>query len=326
MIASLALGLVAAAMQLATAPAAEARDELRVVTTIKPVHALVAQLLDGIAEPLVLIDGAQSPHVYALKPSDARTLHRAHMFIRIAPSIEPFSEKLRTALPDTVDVVTLIDVPGLVKLPARDAGAFEAHDHGDHDHSGHEHGHGDDDHDSHSKGSDVTYDPHVWLDPENAAAIVRALAEKFAQRAPELADKIEANKSAALARLTKLDTDLKSQLADVKDVPFVVFHDAFHYFESHYGLSAVGAITLHPEAPPSAKRLQAIRAKIKSAQAQCVFSEPQFSARRIANVIEGSGARPGVLDPLGGDVPKGKDAYDTMMRNLARAAAACLKN
>ena len=306
-------------------------DELRVVTTIKPVHALTAQVLDGISTPKLLIDGAASPHVYALKPSDAVAVHNADLFVRVAPWVEPFTKKIITSLSGSVHVLTLIEANGLEVLAVRDSGAFEAHDH-DEAHEGHDH-HDDHDHadaHDHKNEQDTAHhstaaDPHVWLDPENAADMVRALVEKLQRIAPQHKTQLKKNGDAALARLELLEADLKTKLDPVKSARFIVFHDAFQYFEKRFGLQAAGAITLHPEAPPSGKRLREIRKKIKQASARCVFSEPQFNAKRIATVAEGTKAKTGVLDPIGFDVPSGPGAYDGMMHKLADGFIACLK-
>ena len=300
-------------------------DELRVVTTIKPVHALAAQVLADIAEPRLLIDGAQSPHVFALKPSDAAALNRAHLFVRISPTLEPFSEKIRTSLPKSVEVLSLIDASGLTVLPLRESGSFERHDHDHekdhHDHKGHDEsdtGH-DTDHHDHSRD-----DAHIWLDPDNAVQMIRALVKSLSAIAPEHKAKLEQNGDAAVARLQKLALDLTARLKPATTKPYIVFHDAFQYFEKRFGLTAAGAITLHPDVPLSGKRLQEIRKKIKQAGVTCVFSEPQFNAKRLSAVVEGSKAKTGALDPLGYGVPKGPNAYGTMMRKLADGFLGCL--
>jgi len=311
-------------------------DDLRIVTTIKPVHALASQVLDGIATPKLLIKGAASPHVYALKPSDAEAVHHAQLFVRIAAWVEPFTEKIISALPASVHVLTLMEADGLELLSLRGSGAFETHDHGDAHHdddSNHEehsdHGHADEhDHEKdHDKAKDSSAnDPHIWLDPENAADMVRALVAELQRIAPQYKVQLAKNGDAAIARLAKLKNDLKTKIDPIKSARFIVFHDAFQYFENRFGLQAAGAITLHPEAPPSGKRLKEIRQKIKQASAQCVFSEPQFNAKRITTVVEGTNAKTGVLDPIGFNAPQGPDAYDFMMHHLADSFVACLKD
>ncbi len=303
-----------------TVSGAQAED-LRVVTTIKPVHALASQVLDGIATPKLLIEGAASPHVFALKPSDAEAVHHAHLFVRIGPWIEPFTEKIVASLPSSVHVLTVMQADGLELLGLRGSGAFEGHNHNE-DHDDHDHH----DNDEEKSALSTAADPHIWLDPENAAAIVRALVNALQRIAPQHKILLEKNGTAALARLEALKTELEAKLGPVKSARFIVFHDAFQYFEKRFGLQAAGAITLHPEAPPSAKRLREIRQKIKQSGARCVFSEPQFNARRITTVVEGINARTGVLDPIGFDVPSGPNAYETMMHKLADGFIACLKS
>ena len=311
-----------------------AAGELKVVATIKPIHSLVAQVMEGIGKPALLVDGKASPHSFSLKPSDARALNAADVVFRVSPSLEPFTVKVAEALPKSVTLVTLSEAQGVELLDTRTSATFEAHDHG----KGHEahgkepHGKGHDDHAGHDDHDDHDDDEHahggkdglIWLAPENARATVRAAAASPSARAPDLAGKLEANAAAAIARIDALDAELKSSVAGLTGKPFIVFHDAYQYFERRYGLGAAGSITLNPEVKPSAKRLTAIRAKVQKLGATCVFAEPQFSPRIVASVIEGSAARSGELDPEGASIPNGPELYPTLMRNLARSLNDCL--
>lgn len=300
-------------------------EDLTVVTTIKPVHALTSQLLAGIAEPRLLIDGTQSPHTYALKPSDARALYASNLLIRISPSLETFTEKLRKSLPDSVAILTLAEGPNVLKLPVRKGGAYAAHEHGgNHDHDDHHEQNTLDSHDHGHDHSGDAFDSHIWLDPRNAIAMVNAIADTLIILAPQHAKQIAKNRDHAVVRLAALEAELAQKLKSFHSTPFIVFHDAFQYFEHRFKLNAVGAITLHPEAPPSAKRLSEIRKQIEAKHAKCVFSEPQFNARRIATIVEDTGAAIGELDPVGTDIKPGPAAYDEMMHKLAEAFIACM--
>lgn len=311
-----------AAFALVTPPGAEAAS-LDVVATIKPIHSLVAQVLDGIAVPKLLVDGKASPHSYSLKPSDARALNAADVVFRVSPALEPFTVKIADALPKSVKLVTLEDAPGITLLDTRTSATFEVHAHKDEGKHAHAHDEHDkhDDHDDHAHGGK---DGHIWLDPDNARAIVRTAATVLSERAPELKPKLDANAAAAIARIDALDAELKASLAPLAGKPFVVFHDAYQYFERHFGLTAAGSITLNPEVKPSARRLAAVRAKVRQLGATCVFAEPQFSPKIVATVIEGSGARAGELDPEGASIANGPELYATLMRNLARGLGECL--
>ena len=110
----------------------------------------------------------------------------------------------------------------------------------------------------------------------------------------------------------------------MRDIPFVVFHDAYQYFEKSYALRAVGSITVSAERRPGAKRVKEIRETIRSLGARCVFSEPQFSSAILDTLLEGTKTRTGTLDPLGAGLPAGPDAYFTLMRSLGSSLAECL--
>ncbi|MGE5267098.1 MAG: zinc ABC transporter substrate-binding protein, partial [Deltaproteobacteria bacterium] len=245
-------------------------DDLAVVATIKPIHALVAQVLGEEGQPHLLVGGAASPHSYALKPSDARALNSARVVFRTSEEIEPFTRKIVSSLPKSVTVVTLADAPGLTLLDKRRGDTFEADDHG------HGHGHGEAKEHNDRSGSEnsAVRDGHVWLDPDNAVAMVRAIAQALSDAAPERAGQFKANADKAIARIVALSKRIEADLAPVKGKGFVVFHDAYHYFENRFGVRATGAITVSPEVQPSAKRLAEIRRKIRDLKVVCVFAEP----------------------------------------------------
>lgn len=303
------------------APAAVAGvpDEapLDVVVTTKPLHALVAQVMNGVGVPQLLVTGAASPHAFALSPSGARALQSARILFRISAAIEPFTRRLVETLPASVRVVTLSEAEGVTLLDQRTNGAFESHDHVDEAERGEPH--------AQAGTRSVLKDGHIWLDPENAKAMVTAIAGTLSAAAPAHAGTFRENAAAARARLDALRQEIGEALAPVREKPFIVFHDAYQYFEHRFALNAVGAITVSPEVQPSARRLSEIRARLSQTGAECVFAEPNFSPRLVAAVIEGTRARSGILDPEGARLEPGPDAYDTLLRNLAAGLKACLE-
>lgn len=286
--------------------------DLSVVVTIKPVHSLAVAVMEGAGAPSLLLKGASSPHSYSMRPSDAKTLSTADIIVRVSGNLESFLDKPLASLSQNAKVITLSEIPGIKLLPVRESGAFDSHDDGDHDAkagAGHEH---------------EEHDAHLWLSPDNAAAIADHLAAVLAEAQPEQAGLFKANAARLKQRLTALDAELRTDLAPVKGKSFVVFHDAYHYFEEHFGLEAAGSITISPERQPGAARLKAIRAKIAGAGSACVFSEPQFEPKLVRTVVEGADAKTGVLDPIGASLPEGKDQYFQVMINLAKALNGCL--
>ena len=296
-----------------------AADPIKVVTSIKPVHSLVAGVMQGVAEPALLVKGAASPHTFNLRPSDARTLNQADLVFWVGEDLETFLTKPIDSLASKAHAVALMEESDLTLLPTREGGAWEKHDHGEHDdHHDHDHAH---DHD-HEHG---TQDAHVWLDVDNARKMVATIATELSEHDAANAAHYKANAAALTERLAALDAELKTTLAPIKDRPFVVFHDAYHYLEERYGLNAVGAITVSPDQRPSAQRLSQLRTKISSLDAACVFAEPQFEPTLVATVVEKTPAERGILDPLGASLQDGPELYFMLMRGMAASLVSCLK-
>ncbi len=286
----------------------------RVVVTSKPIHALVAEVMKGVGEPELLVDGNASPHTYAMRPSDAQRVNRAEVFFRISEGLEPFTAKIVRALPRNVRVSTLAEAAGVKRLPRRAGGAFEIRKHG-HSH-GHAHGHG-------PRGK-AAYDAHVWLDPDNAKAMTAAIAAVLAERAPAHAARFRANADALSVRLDDLGRKLASDLGPVGSRPFVVLHDAYQYLEQRFGLNAVGSILVDPDEQPSARRISDLRKRVAALGAVCVFAEPGHHPRTISSVIEGTRSRTAVLDPEGTALTPGPNLYFELMTGLATAMKDCL--
>jgi zinc transport system substrate-binding protein len=298
--------------------AGPAAAEVAVVASIKPVHALTAAVMQGAGTPHLIVQGGASPHSMSLKPSDARALQEAGVVVWVGEGLEAFLVSPLESLAGKARVVELSEAAGLTRLPYRAGGAWADHD--DHDEEHEEHAHEDEHEHAHEEGIDM----HLWLDPANAKAMVAAIAEALIAADPDNSGIYTANARIMEHRLDQLSEEIAHDLAPVKDVPFVVFHDAFQYLDTAFGLNNVGSITVNPEQPPGAARLSEIHGKIAELQARCVFAEPQFEPRLVQVVIEGTAAKTATLDPLGAAIPDGPDLYFTMMRENAASLKACL--
>lgn len=309
---TLARALMPLALLIAGASSAAAQP--RIVASIMPIHSLVAGVMEGVATPTLVVQGAASPHTYSLRPSDAKMLNDGKVVFWIGEIYEAFLEKPLDALSKKAVVVELMEADGVTLLPARTGGSWEAHAHGK---AGHGHAH-----DAHA----AEMDGHLFLDIDNAKAIVRAALAALSQADAANKDRYAANATKMIARLDALDAEMRTTLAPVKNRPFVVFHDAYQYIELRYGLTGAGAITVSPERRPGAKRVSDLRKKISALKAVCVFSEPQFEPTLVRTVTEGTSAKTGTLDPLGAGLTPGPDAYFDMMRRLARSLSECLRD
>ena len=296
---------------------AEAAAAPRVVASIMPVHGLVAAVMQGVEVPNLLLPGGRSPHDYAMRPSKARQLQQADLVIWIGPQLETFLAKPVTALGDPGGVVTLFEAPGVDLLPTRAGGMWAPDDH-DHDHD-HDHGHKDD-----AGGAGAGTDPHIWLDPDNAIAMARHVATRLGQVDPTNAATYAENAARLADRLTAASAEIATLLQPVRQQRYVVFHDAYQYFEAHFRTAAAGSVAVSPDRKTGARRLHEIRARIVDQDVVCLFREPQFEPAIVRTIADGTPVRVGVLDPLGADIPPGPEAYEQLLRALARSLADCL--
>jgi zinc transport system substrate-binding protein len=297
--------LLAIAILLATAAPADAA--LRVVTSFAPLQSVVAGVMEGIGTPETLVRSGASPHTYAMRPSEARLLEFAQIVFWIGPEYETFLARPLASLAGKSVTVALSRLPGVLKLPARSGGDWEV--------DGHGHGH-----------KAQASDGHMFLDPRNMMLLAQAAANELARLDPANAARYAANSTKTVAMLDALDRELAASLRPLAGKPFIVFHDAYQYFETRYGLTAAGSITVSPERRPGAQRIQRIRERVRRAGAICVFAEPQFEPSLVRTVVEATDARTGTLDYAGTGVPIGPEFYPTVMRGLATSLAACLSH
>jgi zinc transport system substrate-binding protein len=272
-----------------------------VVVSLKPLHSLVAMVMEGVATPALLLPTATSPHVYTLRPSDARLLSGADLVVWGGRSLETFLEKPISAAASRARIVSLVDEAGLDLLPLREAGAADEH-----------------------AAAAGGFDMHFWLDVDNALHIVRTVAEVLAAADPTNAGRYWANAQESAAQLILLDRELDHLLAPVAGKPFLTLHDAFQYFEVRYGLATAGTLTVNAERLPGARTITQLRDTIVAAKVGCIIGEQQFPPALARTLTDGTGATVRVVDVLGIDLPAGPAAYPAMLRRLAADFRACL--
>ncbi len=282
----------------------------QVVVSIKPLHSLVAGVMQGIGEPELLIPGSQSPHAFSLRPSDVRKLQSANLFIWIGEAFETPLTGILTSLSGKTEIIELMDQPDILLLPGREGGIWENISHADAEtgHPAHQH----------------ERDPHLWLAISNARDIVRITRDALAAIDPQNKASYTSNAARLDARLDDLDRELRTALSSVRSVPFIVFHDAYQYFQHQYALNTVGSITISPEQQPGVKRILEVRRKLQRLEARCIFSEPQFEPKLLHTLTQNTQVKTGILDPIGADLTAGPEAYFLLMRNMQQQLVECL--
>ena len=311
--------------------------DVKVVTSIKPIHSLASYLMDGVGKPDLIVDGYASPHGFSMKPSHAKMLQNADLIFWVGEDLESFLEKPLNSIAKKAEKIELMENKGLNVLKFRERNIFDEHDHDDHDdhgkkeddHDDHDHDdhgkkeeHDDhDDHDGHEGHAHGEYDPHIWLDPMNAKVILNEMVEHLIENDAKNAAKYKSNLKKALKEIDKLNKDVKAELS--KSTASIVFHDAYQYFEERYDVNILGAFTVNTDVMPGAEQLAEIREIIEHDKVTCVFSEPQFNPDIIKAVAKDMNIKTGVVDPLGATLDPGKDLYFKLIRNMSASFKGC---
>ena len=315
------------------------KAEIKVVTSIKPIHSLVSYIMEGIGSPDLIVDGYNSPHGFSLKPSHAKMLQEADIVIYVGEGLEEFLEKPLESLAQNAVKFELLKQSGMKKLKFRERNIFEGHDdHDDHghgkkkkddhdDHDDHDHDkkakkedHDDHGHDDHGHGHGE-FDPHIWLDPMNAKIIIKKVTNQLSKLDKDNSSTYKSNSKKALKEIDNLIKQVKSDIN--KDAKVVVFHDAYQYFEKRFDVNIIGALTVNTDVLPGAEQLAEIREVIEHEKVTCVLSEPQFNPDIVKTIANDTNINMGVLDPLGAKLDKGKTLYFNLISNISSSLKNC---
>lgn len=275
--------------------------ELKVVTTVKPLHLIVQELTDGVAESESLLPAGSSPHDYALRPSDVKKLRAADLVIWVGPELEMFLSKV------------LADSKSSLALTEQHTIDFRHYEHGTEiNHSDHSHSHD-------------GIDPHLWLGPKQAIQAANVISDTLIKLDPLHKARYEANLLQFVSTVEQAIKDLDKELKPLAERGYFVFHDGYGYFEEQFGLNNLGHFTVDPDRRPGAKTLVSIRRALKDKQAKCVFSEPQFSPAVVKSVVSGTEVNIGTLDPMATEVAEEKGSYVQFLKELGQSFTNCLK-
>jgi len=288
----------------------------RVVVTIKPIHSLVSGVMDGIANPKLLLKGSVSAHSYSLKPSDARSLQEADLVVWVGEELETFLKKPLASLVPKVKVLKLVNQETISTTTSR------LHTHKTSNRSAVD---TEEQNQAHTLDKHIFVDPHIWLDPFNAIAIVKITAETLSAMDKNNSEHYGRNSRLLIRGLGDLHKSLKQQLKPVRNKPFMVYHDAYGLFVKRYGLNSAGGITIGPDRKPSAQRLHRVREVLLETGAGCVFIEPQFEPKWMKSILQGTKARTAILDPVGVKTKLGRQAYFDLMNGLGQSMSGCLQ-
>jgi zinc transport system substrate-binding protein len=282
----------------------------KIVVSIPPIFSLVSSITHGITRPELLLTQG-SPHNASLRPSQASALANADLLIWVGPELESFlAQPIKRLVKPGVEL-QLLTLEALKRLPQREGGFWEEDEH----ETAHEAAH-----------TDHRFNPHIWLAPENAQQIAAAVSNRLCQIDPAHQAGYQQNLIELTRRIQDFAKNLQQQLKPIQGKPYLVFHDAYPYFEDAFSLNALGSVRVSADRPPGAKRIQEIREKMVLTHAGCLFSEPQFSPTLAQRLAADGQLKLGVLDPLGSRSDNSEDDWFNLMQNLATSLKSCLED
>jgi zinc transport system substrate-binding protein len=274
---------------------------------IAPLHSLVASVMNGVGVPNLIIPSSSSPHDHQLRPSEAKAMQDANMVFWMGEELTPWMENAVETLSSNASITTLLKNDATSLLEFREGALFEAHEH-------------DDEHDEHGHGS---HDPHAWLSPINAKAWLDVIAAQLSSYDPENAGTYFTNAASTKSEIEMMIAEINLTLDPIRGGKFIVFHDAYQYFENDFDFRASGAISIGDASDPSPARIAKIQERIRDEEINCVLAEPQFKANLVQTVMEGSQANTNVIDPLGVGLKPGVSLYNKLIKNMAQSLADC---
>lgn len=288
-------------------------DVPNVSVDIAPLHSLVASVMNGVGVPNLIIPSGSSPHDHQLRPSEAKAMQDANIVFWMGEELTPWMENAVKTLSSNASITTLLENDKTSLLEFREGALFEAHDHDDEEHD-------DEELDEHGHGS---HDPHAWLSPNNAKAWLDVIAAQLSSYDPENAGVYFTNAAATKSEIEMIIAEINLTLDPIRGGKFIVFHDAYQYFENDFDFRASGAISIGDASDPSPARIAKIQKRIRDEEINCVLAEPQFKANIVKTVMEGSQANTNVIDPLGVGLKPGVLLYNKLIKNMAQSLTDC---
>lgn len=318
--------LIFALLLLYTNLATSHTQKLNVLVSINPIYSLVKNVTHDLDNVDLLVNPNISPHHYQLKPSDVRKLKKADLIFIVDKNFENFLHNYLSKDDLKHKVVQLSHSPGIFSLPARNIKVLntqheDTHSHCSHHHE-HNHAHGHDHHHDHA------IDLHLWTDTRNVGKMLNQIESSLSRINPEHSHLYKKNTSLAQKKIYKLDDEIRDILDDqVQKSHFIVFHDAYQYFEKRYNLQNAGSVA-GSNFIYGPKTLQELRNNIYKNNVKCIFAEPQFSSEMMKRIARNTSTNIGYLDIEGGSFGKkinAQDLYFSMMKQNALNIRNCIK-
>lgn len=289
-----------------------ASQNTSIASSIRPIAMLLSAVTGDETSVNILLPGNMSPHDYRLKFSDIKLIKESELFFWIGPNLESgISKAVKTH--GTTNIIKLMDIDDL-SWPKTTTELS-------HSHSDHNHGH-DNEYESY-EGVKDNRDPHIWLNPKNAVAIVVTINELLAKKYPEKKEIFEKNTNNFEASLKSLNIVIRERLEEIKHKGFLVAHDGYRHFVDFYDLNQLGVVDLTDDISSSAKHKGNLNKLID--KTSCIFTDPQHTSKAANQLAKKFDIKSRELDLLGHNIPLGKKSYIDFLSKLSETVVECLK-
>jgi len=300
---------------------------LRVVTDITPIYGLVAQVMAGTGTPSVILRPGSDPHHYQLRPSEAATIEQADIIFWIGLELTPWLQSAFDTLAADAKIISLIKVDGLTRLAAgKDSHAHHhEHNHG-HDHEdekGHDRHENESGHENKAEPEHSGFDPHLWLDPENARIWLQIIAQTLSLHDPENTDIYRKNALAADRKIAARQQQIAQLIATRRLFPVFAQHAAFAYFENRFGLEIAGNLYSRESEAPSPGHIAELYELTRNMPKACLLAETQLENNVIASVFSNTDLLVIEVNPSGAAKSPPLTAYEDLLARLANGLEKC---
>lgn len=291
-----------------------ASNKPEVLVSIKPIHSLVASIMQGVAEPALLMKSNQSLHHYNMRPSERRMISKASLIFWIGPQLEAFLPRTLQNTRVKAKNIALIETENLIKLSIKDQHHQESHQESQHPDST-----------EHYSASNHQTDPHIWLSTHNALVLTDEISRQLSAFDPSHKTQYEKNRDELIKKISQLKRQLEAQLFNHTE-PYMTYHNAIRYFETEFKLNNIASIKPNSEVQPSALHIREITQTIKNKNIRCLFYNQPEQPSLISSLQKQSGATVFALDPVGIQIKAGGNAWFDIMQDVSNNLRACLNS
>ncbi|MEQ6885201.1 metal ABC transporter substrate-binding protein [Salicola sp. Rm-C-2C1-2] len=280
-------------LSLASTPAWAQRP--LIATSIHPLALIVKEVAGDEADVQSLVPADVSPHHYSMRPSERRLLAEADRIYWLSPELEPFLQGIMSDQALSQKALALAEAP-----ESSTAGnGHEAHHHG------------------------TGMDPHIWLAPDRAQAMAKRVRESLAGVKDLDQEQIARNHNQFRQRLADTESDIEKRLAPLARISLFTYHDAFHYFADHFGLTIAATLTNNPERSPSARHIADLQQALEEARFPCIMTESQLGGNWWRGLDLPQSLNVSRWDPLGGEIRIKVGGYTAFLESLTDAVSRC---